>query len=99
MILCDKMLGQGQATTLSLNTHKELNVRSVFLKIVLYIAKMVSAVLRYALTAVDTCTQVTITDHNIRGLYYCCCCFLTNKRKPTHFWSQLVFYLWTEAKT
>ena len=62
------MLGQGQATILSLNTHEALNVKSV--KCVLYVAKMVSTVVSNALTTADTCTQVTITDHNIRDMCY-----------------------------
>ena len=33
-----------------------------------YLAKMVSAVVNNALTTVDTCTQVTITDHNFRDM-------------------------------
>ena len=50
------MLGQGQATRLSLNTHKAQDVRSK--DNVLYVAEMVvSAVMQYANT-VDTCTQV-----------------------------------------
>ena len=50
------MLGQGQATRLSLNTNKAQDIRSK--DNVLYVAEMVgSAVMQYANT-VDTCTQV-----------------------------------------